>query len=238
MKIEIKGASIHYEMYGEGIPFLMLHGFPMTGEAIGKAIEPAFTGITGYQRIYPDMPGMGDSTAPDWVHTSDDIVEILSEFIEKVIPEKHFLIGGFSYGGYICRALLKRFQARIDGLFLMAPTVIAINSERDVPPSQIIVEDPAAVAMIPKDFRPMVLGAMAVITKPVIERIRDEILPVFSKGDKEFLACLRQNENFSCSHDVDDLATPFDKPTLDGKMQEWVMLMLSAYRAIIRVQPM
>ena len=42
--------------------------------------------ISEYILIY----GMGKSNAPDWINSSDRILEVLTMFIEEIIPKKDF----------------------------------------------------------------------------------------------------------------------------------------------------
>ena len=42
--------------------------------------------ISEYILIY----GMGKSNAPDWINSSDHILEVLTMFIEEIIPKKDF----------------------------------------------------------------------------------------------------------------------------------------------------
>ena len=55
-----------------------------------KCMESVFQKDEGYKRIYIDLPGMGKSNAPDWINSSDHILEVLTMFIEEIIPKKDF----------------------------------------------------------------------------------------------------------------------------------------------------
>ena len=39
--------------------------------------EPVFCGVAGLRRIYPDLPGMGRTVAPDTVRSADDVLDTL-----------------------------------------------------------------------------------------------------------------------------------------------------------------
>ena len=55
-----------------------------------KCMESVFQKYEGYKRIYIDLPGMGKSNAPNWINSSDRIVEVLITFIEEIISTENF----------------------------------------------------------------------------------------------------------------------------------------------------
>ncbi len=59
MKCELENISVYYEVYGEGKPILMLHGWPLDHRYLVSDMEPLFTHRDGRKRIYLDLPGMG-----------------------------------------------------------------------------------------------------------------------------------------------------------------------------------
>ena len=212
MKINVNNTSVYYEKHGEGTPLLILAGFMLDHEVMKGAIEPLFAERTGWQRIYVDMPGTGYTRAGDDIMTSADIVALLCDFIDLVIPGEFALLG-FSYGGLIARAILKAKQAQVNGLVLLAPVVSGANGERDIPEGMIIAHDPDATALLPEQLAPMILSTLSVQTMAVIERIMREYGATFQRADMSFLQQLRQPENYHIKA-VDTLETPFDKPVL------------------------
>ena len=60
----INGIQVHYEVRGEGKPVIMLHGCGCDYRLMSGCMEPVFQGHQGYQRIYIDLPGMGETNAP------------------------------------------------------------------------------------------------------------------------------------------------------------------------------
>ncbi len=214
MTIIVNGVEIHYETRGEGRPLLILHGFPLDHEVMLGAFEPIFENRSGFQRIYPDMPGMGRSPAHPNVTNSDDILRVMREFTEMIIPNQSFTIAGFSYGGYIAQGMVLQNPDPVDGLMLMAPVVSPDDKDRDLPEHIVLAYDEEAVAMIPEGAEPIILGNTVVQTKPVIGRILSEFGNSLGRGDAEFLGQLRQPENYSFSFDVRDMNTLFEKPAL------------------------
>lgn len=68
---------------------------------------------------------MGKSNAPDWINSSDRVVEVLIPFIEEIISTEEFLLVGESYGGYLARGILTKLFERVNGLLLVCPVVVA-----------------------------------------------------------------------------------------------------------------
>ena len=46
-------------------------------------LEPVFALRPGYRRIYPDLPGMGRSPAPESVASSDDVLAAVLDFVDE-----------------------------------------------------------------------------------------------------------------------------------------------------------
>lgn len=214
MSITVDGVEVFYETRGEGVPLLILHGFPLDHEVMLGAYEPIFAERDGFQRIYPDMPGMGFSPVNDKVQNSDDMLRVMTDFIGAVAPDQTFVLAGFSYGGYIAQGMVIQNPDLIDGLMLTAPLVTPDDANRDLPEPVALVVDPEAIEMIPEQALSTILGNTVVQTKPVIQRILTEFGGSLSRGDAEFLGQLRQPENYSLSFDVRDVDVSFDKPTL------------------------
>ena len=69
------------------------------------------------------------------------MLEIVLEFIDKVIPNQNFLIAGESYGGYISRGVLKRKTSLVDGMLLICPMISPDKAKRDLPEHKVIYKD-------------------------------------------------------------------------------------------------
>jgi len=115
----VDGIPVHYTEHGSGTPVLALHGAGVDHREIMGALEPLFADRPGYRRIYPDLPGMGHTPAPDTVNSNDDVVEVLLGLVDAVIGEQAFLVVGHSYGGYLARAIANRRPGQVAGLALV-----------------------------------------------------------------------------------------------------------------------
>ncbi|AYG00237.1 alpha/beta fold hydrolase [Lactococcus allomyrinae] len=131
MFFQIDDFKLHYEVMGEGKPILILHGWAAHLATMTEVFEPIFNEKIGYKRIYVDLPGMGDSSVHDVFSSSDMILSTLMSFAKEVIDEP-FLLAGYSYGGYLARAMVAK-SAQVSGLLLLEPMVIPDTDARILP---------------------------------------------------------------------------------------------------------
>jgi pimeloyl-ACP methyl ester carboxylesterase len=101
---DVNHIPVHYAQHGGGTPVLALHGVGVDHREMMGALEPVFADRPGYRRIYPDLPGMGRTPAPER------------------IGEEAFVVVGHSYGGYLARAIANRRPGQVAGLALLCST--------------------------------------------------------------------------------------------------------------------
>lgn len=110
MKANINGITLAYSDRGNGLPLVLIHGFPLNrkmwrpqAEALAKA---------GCRIITPDLRGFGasgvTSTTLSMGTYADDIVALMDYLgIDKAV------VGGMSMGGYVLLNLMERYPERI-----------------------------------------------------------------------------------------------------------------------------
>ena len=104
MEYTVRDVTIYYEIHGSGRPVLMIHGWSPDHRLMKGCMEPVFQAIdTPWQRIYFDLPGMGKTRGQPWITGSDQMLSLVLEFIDGIIPHQHFVVAGESYGGYLAR---------------------------------------------------------------------------------------------------------------------------------------
>lgn len=210
MRYQLKDLSLHYRVEGEGMPILLLHGRPTDHRSMVGAFEPLFKNRPGWQRIYVDLPGMGDTTGGSWLNSNDDVVDVLLQFMDDLWGERPFLLVGFSYGGYISRGILYKRLAQVAGMMLFVPRV-SPGEEAPYPEPRIFGKDTHRFDQYPQHlverFAPLVVAH----DTAVIDRL-GEILGGLEKADQETIA--RIGKNYKFSFPVDDLPEPFEKPVL------------------------
>ncbi|HUP27435.1 MAG TPA: alpha/beta hydrolase, partial [Chloroflexia bacterium] len=84
MECLIRDLPVFYEQKGEGRPLILLHGSHTDHREMLYSIEPLFEQRRGWRRIYPDLPGRGNTPGPEWITNEDQMLEVVLEFIDKV----------------------------------------------------------------------------------------------------------------------------------------------------------
>ena len=212
MECLINNLSVHYESIGEGMPFLILHGYHVDHRIMTGCMEPVFERLNRYRRIYVDLPGMGMTKGAEWIQCADDMLDLLLEFIERRMPGERFLLAGESYGGYLARGVVRRLGERVAGLLLLCPTVITDYGKRSLPAHTVMKKDEAFLASLSPEDKDSFTEINVVQTADVWHRFRDEILCGIRAADMPFLERYRE-KGYAFSFDV-DAGAPFPSPTL------------------------
>jgi pimeloyl-ACP methyl ester carboxylesterase len=159
MKCVLDTATIDWEEHGHGRPIVFLHGWTMNRRLEIADYEPIFASRSGWRRIYPDLPGMGQSVAHA-IGNQDDMLAALLAFIERVLPGQNFVLAGTSLGAYLARGIAARLRPRIDGLMLRVPCVVPDTAKRTLPSAELVQMPGYVEAMQPK-MRDLVEPAIA-----------------------------------------------------------------------------
>jgi pimeloyl-ACP methyl ester carboxylesterase len=212
MECLVRDIPVYYETHGSGTPILAIHGFTPDHRLMTGCMEPLFADRPGWQRIYLDLPGMGRTPGAEHIKGSDDMLAVVLDFIDAIIPGQRFLLAGESYGGYLSQGVVARKFEQVAGLALICPAIVEGHVPSDLPPHAVIVSNPELLATLaPADAE--AFGSMAVVQDEYNwRRFRDEILPGLRVADREFLQKIRQSYRFSFV--VNQLQQPFAKPVM------------------------
>lgn len=213
MECKVKNISINYEIIGDGKPIIMLHGYSVDHRLMLGCMEPLFSANDNYKRIYIDLPGMGKSESAEWINNADIMLDIIIDFIDKIIPKENFRIIGESYGGYLSRGVIYKMAHRVDGIALICPVIIADNKKRNVPQHIVLAKDSELFFnLTPEEVEDF--NSMAVVqNEKIYERYKNEIMSGVKIADNRFLESFKEN-GYGFSFDVDKLNEKFDKPAL------------------------
>lgn len=205
--------SLHYEILGEGKPVVLLHGLNCDHRLMKGCFEPIFQSLSNYQRIYVDLPGMGQSKGNVDYATADHIREVLIHFLLNTIQE-NFIIIGESYGGYLTRGIIASLYNRIDGMMLLCPVVVPEHRLRKVPISTIKKYDETYLNTLTEKARRMFQRFAIVANKYTHERYVLEIEAGAQLADRTYCEHLEQHYAFSFDVDAKLHAIQYQKPTL------------------------
>ena len=213
MQVEVLGLPVNYEEVGEGRAVVFLHGGGADHRLMSVAFEPIFETRKGWRRIYPDLPGMGRTPAPDWITGQDDMLAVVEGFVAAVVPgEERVALVGASYGGYLALGFVHRRPEKLDGLALIAPSIDADGDPARLPAHQVFARDDAAVASLAEDERPW-LGTSVVQVAETLEFFRAGVMPGRRLADGAFLERLDGGPGLSIDV-AGPLPAPFPGPTL------------------------
>jgi pimeloyl-ACP methyl ester carboxylesterase len=210
LECKLENLIIKYLSYGEGHPIIIMHGAgPIDHHYMQSDLEPLFEQRTGWHRIYVDLPGHGQTMWPDWVTSPDQIVELLCDFIDRVIPGEKFTLAGLSWGGKLSLGIVDRWADKVEGLYLSVPDINVEGSKRKRSESVTLVVDPDFVAGLQEDEM-WITNVITVQDPSFLERLC-----------RETFAVARENEKNGINEDVrgqklsyDAKKIYLDKPTL------------------------
>jgi len=214
MECKLENITINYEVEGSGKPIIIIHGSHVDHAIMTGCMEPVFENMEGYKRIYLDLPGMGKTKGESWITNIDDMLKVVINFIDAVIPDENFLLAGESYGGYLARGIIYIMADRVDGLFLLCPAVIMEDKKRSVPSHIILKKDDKLLSQLePSDA--VGFAAMSVVqTEKIWKRYLNEVLSGVKLADYDFIEHLNKVQEGAFSFKVDDLTEKYKKPTL------------------------
>ncbi len=215
MECSLENITVHYEVFGDGKPVIVLPGWNLNTRFMAYETEPYFQKREGWQRIYIDPPGHGRTPGKEWITDQDKILEVVLACIDKLTEGKRFCLIGTSLGGYLARGVRRFRGGLVDGIAMIVPAIITEDHKRTVPPHKVLVEEPGIQAEItPAE---MDFYEMAVVhTRKWLEYQRGfPQVPEEDLGDFQFLSSIREHpDKYALSFDVDDVPEPFPCPSL------------------------
>ncbi|MBZ4416363.1 alpha/beta fold hydrolase [Myxococcus sp. RHSTA-1-4] len=115
LTVSVDGIPLHYRDVGQGPPVLLLHAFPLSGDAFDKQVK-ALSGR--YRFILPDHRGFGQSKLGDGPTEMSRIARDTLALLDSLKLDR-VVVGGVSMGGYAAMALLREDAGRVAGLVLV-----------------------------------------------------------------------------------------------------------------------
>jgi pimeloyl-ACP methyl ester carboxylesterase len=115
LTVTVDGIPLHYRDVGQGPPVLLLHAFPLSGDAFDAQVK-ALSGR--YRFIIPDHRGFGQSPLGDGPTEMGRIARDALALLDALKLDS-VVVGGVSMGGYAAMALLREDAGRVGGLVLV-----------------------------------------------------------------------------------------------------------------------
>lgn len=113
---DVNDIKIAYEIYGEGEPLILLHGYSYNKSAWITQIDDL---SKNFKVIALDIRGSGESSHPEEAFTLDALAEDLKGLMDFLKFEKAHLIG-WSMGGMIIQNFVLKYPERAGKLVLFA----------------------------------------------------------------------------------------------------------------------
>jgi 3-oxoadipate enol-lactonase len=195
MRYTRQGVSLEYDDIGNGVPLLLIHGFPLD-RTLWRAQ------IAGLQQQYrviaPDLRGFGQSSDTDGEAVSmeqyaDDMKALLDS-----LSVKQVVIGGLSMGGYITLAFIAQYADRVKGLILANTRAVADTEESRhtrLTNAELVRENGTALlieSMAPKMLAPSAKSEMTIAVRSMMARqrspgVRSALLGMAARPDRTAL---------------------------------------------------
>jgi pimeloyl-ACP methyl ester carboxylesterase len=205
----VRGVPVEVEIHGTGTPLLAIHGWGVDRRLMTGCMEPLFDEDAPWQRIYPDLPGMGGTPGDPTIDGSDAVLALLGGLVDAIAPGQPFAVAGESYGGYLARGLVHARPDDILGMALICPS-IAPNTPADAE-LRVLERDEALLASLDPADRDTFTDITVRQTRLFWERFSTEILPGIRCADQTYLSqVLGRAPRFSFEADDRD----FDRPVL------------------------
>ena len=115
--LEANGIGVHYVRHGEGLPLVLLHGWPEFWYTWRKNI-PVLAGE--FDVVAPDLRGFGDTDKPG---LPDPPNKLLGDFVEDLrgladsLGFERFGIVSHDVGAYVAQGFARKYPERLSGLF-------------------------------------------------------------------------------------------------------------------------
>jgi pimeloyl-ACP methyl ester carboxylesterase len=192
---------VYYVERGQGLAVLALHGAGVDHREVMGCLDPVFDATPGHRRIYPDLPGMGRTPAPEAIASADDVLDVLVGFIDAVAADQPLLVVGHSAGGYYAQAIAGLRPAQVVGLALVCPLFAGIH---DVPAREVVV---GSGSLGSPEFREY----FTVQTAETLQRYEQLVEPATGLADDSAMARIGERWQLTSRPEVGD---PYRHPAL------------------------
>ena len=187
---------------GAGRPLIVLHGGGLDHAHMLDAVEPAFDGVAGWERIYLDLPGHGLSPG-DGIESQDDVLAAVAQHADALGQPVAVL--GESRGSTIAHGLAMSRPDSLLGVALIAPG--GNLGTHPVPPPTVIVTDTETAETLAPEVRAR-FDKLAIQSPEMAEKILSVKFPAAARADKACAARVAQRFHLSLEE------APFARPSL------------------------
>lgn len=123
MKIRVNHFHIAFDQSGNGIPLLLIHGYPLNR----TLWQSQLSGLRDIAHmIIPDLRGHGESETDSLsekespIFTMEQLADDCIALLDYLNISEPIVVGGLSMGGYVTFAFYRKYPTRVAGLILAA----------------------------------------------------------------------------------------------------------------------
>ena len=171
----------HVVRRGSGTPLIAVHGNAVDHRLL-LPLDEALAAAGGFERIYVDLPGFGETPALEDAGGLPELAAWLVEWIRSEVGERPFALLGNSLGGLFARHVAAEFGEQVRGLALLAPVVDPDEEKRDRDDLVVRERDEALLAELDEDEAEPFLTMSPRLTRDTWERFREHVLPGVERG--------------------------------------------------------
>ncbi len=213
MQVKIDDLSLAYEDHGNGIPILLIHGYPLNRQIWRAQAQ----GLRKSARLISlDLRGHGESEskAGNLPETSAYTMDLLAEDCLKLLDAIHVsqpvILCGLSMGGYISFAFYRKYPERVAGLILAATRASADTPEGKAKRDQAVdLAQTHGVKRIADNMLPIMLSPKTYDSQPeLVKRVKAIMQSTSLDGVIGDLLGMKERP------DSTPILSQIDKPTL------------------------
>ena len=126
MNVKTNGIQIHYEEQGQGLPLVLIHGFPLNRTIWEPMISMVKKGV---RIISPDLRGYGSTEGTRGIYGMRLLAEDIASLLDQLKIDRA-MVAGHSMGGYVALAFARAYPERLLGLGMIASQATADTPEK------------------------------------------------------------------------------------------------------------
>jgi len=201
-KIHVNGIDLNFETYGQGEPFLLIHGLGSSLRDWEKQV-PEFS--KRFRVIACDVRGHGSSEKPPGPYSIPAMTEDIVAFVQALKISRMYLLG-VSMGGMIAYQLAVRYPQLVKRLVVVncTPELLIKNFKE-----QLIMWQRELIVRIIGMHKMGAVLSQRLFIKPEQEEIRQIFVERWSENDpKAYLAAMRALVGWSVADQLHKLTMP------------------------------